>query len=338
MGKKAFVLPGLLLAWSILDHMGYNGQDSLPDWFLKLSDWTGSGYLTKSAFLLLLALGLFIDYAALNRGKGRLPKIEGEGLINPFSELWFTGKALFTRRETFASVLAWTRERREMGFSLLYGNEEAASLRDALHTRLARHYRAAAGVTAVLLLLGLWAGFAAYTHAYGHPADSACFSCMFDSLQNWWDRLDTWEKGAIVLGAFALSLLFVGFWPALGVALTAASIPASGHEIAKDIRDPKRLLTPETALSTLLALALSRVPFGRLAERLSGKGGRRFKEWLENLLKRPKKPKPKPDPDLPQKPHKPEGEEPLPRRRRRRTLPSPIRMITCTGVKRSTKG
>lgn len=64
-----------------------------------------------------------------------------------------------------------------------------------------------------------------------------------------------------------MSFMFVSFWPALGIALTAASIPASGHEIAKDIRDPKRLLTPENVISTLLALALSRVPFGRLAER-----------------------------------------------------------------------
>jgi len=303
-----FALPALLLAWSILEHAAYNGQNSLPAWFMKLSDWTGSGYRTKGVFLMLLVLALILDYAALNRVKSRLPRMEREGMITPVSELWSMLEALLTRRERFASVLSWTRERREMGFSLLYGNHEAMSIREDLQVRMLKHFRAAAGVTAMLLLLAGLAGFAAYWQAHIHPAESACFSCMFDSLQDWWDRLDFWEKSAIALGAFALSLLFVGFWPALGIAVTAASLPASGHEIAKNIRDPKRLLTPEKAIAALLGLALSRVPFGRLAESFGKRGGRKLKDWLEKLLKRRKKPEPEPVP--PKKPDKPEGEEP----------------------------
>lgn len=123
--------------------------------------------------------------------------------------------AFLQRRERFASVMAWTRERREMGFSLLYGNAEAASLQDHLRGRMQLHYRIAAGLPALLLVgAGLLAGWAAYWQAAVHPANTACFSCMFDSLQNWWDLLSNREKGAIVLGAFALALLFVGFWPA----------------------------------------------------------------------------------------------------------------------------
>lgn len=307
-----FALPALLLVWSIIDHAAYNGQGSLPDWFMKISDLTGSGYRTKGVFLLMLAIGLVLDYVSLNRVKSRLPRMEGEGWINPVPELWYMLESLLTRRERLASVMSWTRERRELGFSLLYGNQEAAALQGDLQTRMLKHFRAAAGVTAALLLVAGLAGFAAYFQAHVHPADPACFSCMFDSLQNWWDRLGFWEKSAIVLGAFALSFMFVSFWPALGIALTAASIPASGHEIAKDIRDPKRLLTPENVISTLLALALSRVPFGRLAERFGKKGGSRLKDWLEKLLKRRKEPKP--EPDLPKKPHKPDGEDPPPKK------------------------
>nr|WP_273388477.1 PrsW family glutamic-type intramembrane protease [Cohnella zeiphila] len=314
LGNVIFVFPALLLAWAIVDHAAYNGQYELPGWFMRISDWTGSGYRTKGAFLLLLALGLFLDYAALYKVRSRLPIKKGELFVNPVAELWYLAGSLLARRERFAGVMAWTRERREMGFSLLYGNREAASLQERLQTRLSLHFRVAAGMTGLLMAGLVIGGYAAYWHAHVHPPDTGCFSCMFDSMQDWWDRLSFREKSALVLGAFALSLMFVGFWPALGFALTAASIPASGHEIAADIRNPKRLLTPENAISTLLALALSRIPFGRAAERLGKKG--RLKEWLEKLLKRRKKP----EPDLPNKGHKPDGKEP-PRKKPDETPP-----------------
>jgi hypothetical protein len=181
-----------------------------------------------------------------------------------------------------------------MGFSLLYGNTEAGSVQEELKGRMQLHYRKAAGLAALLIGAGLLAGLAAYWQTPVQPDDTACFSCMFDSLQNWWDRLSFREQAAIVLGAFALALLFVGFWPALGFALSAASFPGSGHEIAKNIRDPKRLLTPENAAAVLIGIALSRIPFGRFAK----KGGERFKDWLEKLLRR----RNKPDPNIPHKP------------------------------------
>ncbi|MBD2868897.1 PrsW family glutamic-type intramembrane protease [Paenibacillus arenilitoris] len=294
MSNAVYALPALLLAWSILDHAAYNGQNDLPDWFMRIHELTGSGYLTKNAFLLMLALGLILDYAALNRVRSKLPAMAGERLIEPLSELLHMATSFFLRRERFVSVIAWTRERREAGFSMLYGNAEAVSVREELLGRMRLHYKLAAGLAALLIGAGLLAGLAAYGQAPALSDGGACFSCMFDSLQDWWDRLSGWEKGAIVLGAFALSLLFVGFWPALGIALTAASIPASGHEIAKNIRDPKRLLTPENAIAALIGLALSRVPFGRLA----GKAG----DWLKDKLEKLLKPGGKPDPDVPRKP------------------------------------
>ncbi|WP_091182539.1 PrsW family glutamic-type intramembrane protease [Paenibacillus catalpae] len=297
-----FALPVLLLAWSILDHAAYNGQNSLPDWVMKINEWTGSGYHTKDVFLLMLLLGIVMDYIALNRVRSQLPMMSSERFVDPLSELIQMWGAFFQRRESFASVLAWTRERREMGFSLLYGNTEAVALQEGLRSRMQQHYRMAAGLAILLIGASLLAGFAVYWQGHVQLDASACFSCMFDSLQNWWDRLSYREKGAILLGAFALAFMFVGFWPALGFALTAVSIPGSGHEIAKNIRDPKRLLTPENAAATLLALALSRVPFGRLAK----KGGERLKDWMEKLLKRRNKPEPdiphKPEPEVPRKP------------------------------------
>ncbi|MCK9861161.1 PrsW family glutamic-type intramembrane protease [Paenibacillus sp. ATY16] len=288
-----FTLPALLLAWSILDHAAYNGQNSLPEWFLTISEWTGSGYHTKNVFLLMLLLGIVLDYIALNRVRSQLPMIEGERFLDPLSEMIQMWRAFFAKRENFSTVMALTRERREMGFSLLYGNAEAVSVQEELRIRMLHHHRVAAALVLLLLGMGIVAGFTAYWQGHMQVEPSACFSCMFDSLQNWWDRLSLREKGAILLGAFSLALLFVGFWPALGFAFTAISIPASGHEIAKDIRDPKRLLTPENAAAALIALALSRVPFGRLAK----KGGERLEKWLEKLLKR----KSKPEPDIPHK-------------------------------------
>ncbi|GLX69386.1 hypothetical protein MU1_37310 [Paenibacillus glycanilyticus] len=304
-----FSVPALLLALSILEHAAYNGQNSLPEWVMTLNDWTGSGYQTKDLFLVMLVLGIGLDYVALNRIKDKLPLMPGDRFIDPLTELWQMAAAFFRRRERFASVLALTRERRELGFSMLYGNSEAELIREKVRGSVQLHYKKAAGIAVLLLGAGLLAGLALYIQSSVSADGTACFSCMFDSLQDWWDRLSFREKGAIVLGAFALALLFVGFWPALGFALTAASIPASGHDIAKNIRDPKRLLTPENAAAALLAIALSRIPFGRLGK----KGGGRLKDWLEKMLRR----RNKPEPDIPRKPHgdgpdrnKPEPEEP----------------------------
>ncbi|MCM3628384.1 PrsW family intramembrane metalloprotease [Paenibacillus glycanilyticus] len=289
-----YALPVVLLAWSILEHAAYNGQNALPDWVMRMNEWTGSGYHTKNIFLLMLLLGLVLDYTALNRVKSKLSMLPSDRYIDPLSELIHLWGSFFGRREGFSSMMAWIRERREMGFILLYGNAEALSVQEELRGRMQKHLRTVMGITLLLIGAGLLAGFAAYWQGHAQLDSSACFSCMFDSLQNWWDRLSFREKGAILLGAFALALLFVGFWPALGFALTAISIPGSGHEIAKNIRDPKRLLTPENAIAALIALALSRVPLGRLAK----KGGERLKNWLEKLIKR----RHKPEPDIPRKP------------------------------------
>ena len=279
LSRWTYAFPAVLLLWAILNHAAWNGQNRLPEWILTLHDWTGEGYRTEGFFLLLLVAGLFIDYFDLHRIRDRLPVLKGEGLINPLTECWQMARALLTDRKRLGYLMAFYRERRELGYSLLYGNLEAASQRDQIQEKV-RQYTAVLGAIGILMLAaGILSGIGTSMIA----ADSSCFSCLFDSLQNWWDRLSGWEQAGIILGAFALSLLFVSFWPALGIALTGAGIAGGGHEIAGYIRDPKKLLSPQNAAAAVLAVILSRIPIGKGVSWLSNKLGPTARRWLDTL-------------------------------------------------------
>ena len=300
--KWVFLFPAILLLWSILDHAAYNGQHKLPGWVFRLHEWTGSGYKTQPAFLLMLAASLIADYWSLNKIRNCLPLLPNEPLLNPFTELWNMIRSFCLDRGKFIYWLGFYRERRELGYHLLYGNEEAAGRQEPVQARVKALYQALTGLAMILLVAGLFAGIGA--HAGG--GETACFACMFDSLQNWWDGLDWYEQGVIVLGALALSLLFVGFWPAFGIAMTGAGIAGSGHETAGYIRDPKKLLTPENAFSVALGIVLSRIPFGSALKWVGKKGHRYVRKLLDKLGSQ------KPDVDVPIKPKPPksDGESP----------------------------
>ena len=298
--RWVFLFPALILLWSILDHAAYNGQYKLPDWLFAIHELAGSGYKTQPVFLMMLAASLFADYWSLNKVRRSLPALPNELLLNPFSELWNIVHALLLDRGKFGYWLGFYRERQELGFNLLYGNEEAAGRQEHVRERMKVLYLVLTGLAAVLLAAGLFAGVEAYLGG----DETACFSCLFDSLQNWWDRLEWYEQGAIILGALALSLLFVGFWPAVGIALTASGIAGSGHEIAGYIRDPKKLLTPENALAAAAGIILSRIPFGR-ALGWAGKKGRGYLRKLQGKLGFRM-----PDADVPNKPPKNDGTGP----------------------------
>lgn len=279
LSRWTYAFPAVLLLWAILNHAAWNGQNRLPEWILTLHEWTGEGYRTEGFFLLLLVAGLFIDYFDLHRIRDRLPVLKGEGLINPLTECWQMARALLTDRKRLGYLMAFYRERRELGYSLLYGNLEAADQRDQIQENV-RKYTAVLGAIGILMLAaGILSGIGASMLA----ADSSCFACLFDSLQNWWDRLSGWEQAGFILGAFALSLLFVSFWPALGIALTGAGIAGGGHEIAGYIRDPKKLLSPQNAAAAVLAVILSRIPIGKGVSWLSNKLGPTARRWLDTL-------------------------------------------------------
>lgn len=279
LSRWTYAFPAVLLLWAILNHAAWNGQNRLPDWILTLHEWTGEGYRTEGFFLLLLVAGLFIDYFDLHRIRNRLPVLPGEGLINPLTECWQMLRALLTDRKRLGYLMAFYRERRELGYSLLYGNLEAADQRDQIEDNV-RKYTAVLGAIGILMLA---AGILSSVGDFMTAADASCFACLFDSLQNWWDRLSGWEQAGIILGAFALSLLFVSFWPALGIALTGAGIAGGGHEIAGYIRDPKKLLSPQNAAAAVLAVILSRIPIGKGVSWLSNKLGPTARRWLDTL-------------------------------------------------------
>ncbi|GIO96581.1 hypothetical protein J14TS5_16670 [Paenibacillus lautus] len=298
--KWVFLFPAIMLLWAILDHAAYNGQHQLPGWVFRFHDWTGSGYKTQPAFLLILAASIFADYWSLNKIRNRLPSLPSEPLLNPFTELWNMTRSFCLDRGKFVYWLGFYRERRELGFHLLYGNEEAAGRQEPVQARVKALYQVLTGIAIILLVAGLFTGIG--THASG--GEPACFACMFDSLQDWWDRLDWYEQGAILLGVLALSLLFVGFWPAFGIAMTGMGIAGSGHEIAGYIRDPKKLFTPEKALSVAIGIVLNRIPFGK-ALSWAGKKGRHYvSKLLDKLGSR------KPDIDVPVKPKPPKHDGP----------------------------
>lgn len=280
--RWVYAFPAVLLLWAILNHAAWNGQNRLPEWVLTLHEWTGEGYRTEGFFLILLVAGLFIDYFDLHRIRDRLPVLKGEVLINPLTECWQMTRALFTDRKRLGYLIGFYRERRELGYSLLYGNLEAAGQRDQVQENV-RKYTAVLGVIGILILA---AGILSSIGASMIAGDSSCFACLFDSLQNWWDRLSGWEQAGLILGAFALSLLFVSFWPALGIALTGAGIAGGGHEIAGYIRDPKKLLSPQNAAAAVLAVILSRIPVGKGISWLSNKLGPRARRWLDTLAEK----------------------------------------------------
>lgn len=277
--KWLFLFPTIILLWAILDHAAYNGQHQLPGWVLQLSDWTGLGYKTQSTFLLMLFTSIFADYWSLNKMRSRLPALPNEPFLNPFTELWNMTYSFCLDREKFIYWLGFYRERRELGFHILYGNTEAANRQEPVQARVKALCQVLTGFTVFLLVTGLFAGIGAHSGV----AESACFTCMFDSLQDWWDRLNWYEQGALLLGALALSMLFVGFWPALGIAMTGMGIAGSGHEIAGYIRDPKKLLTPERALSAAGSIMLNRIPFGKALSWVGKKGRPYVHKLLEKL-------------------------------------------------------
>ncbi|WP_314591080.1 PrsW family glutamic-type intramembrane protease [Paenibacillus terrigena] len=296
--KWIFLFPVIILLWSILDHAAYNGQHQLPDWVFRVHEWTGSGYKTQPVFLLMLAVSLLADYWSLNKIRNRLPSLPNEPFLNPFTELWNMTRSFCQDRGKFIYWLGFYRDRRELGFHLLFGNEEAAGRQEPVEVRVKALCQALTGLAIILLVAGLFTGIGAHTSG-GEPA---CFACMFDSLQDWWDRLDWYEQGAILLGALALSLLFVGFWPAFGIVTTGMGIAGSGHEIAGYIRDPKKLLTPENALSVAINIALNRIPFGKVLTWVGSKGRHYVSKILDKLGSR------KPDIDVPDKPKPPKND------------------------------
>ncbi|GIN58211.1 hypothetical protein J8TS2_25300 [Lederbergia ruris] len=255
-----FIVPGFCLFVAILDHALWNGSYQFPDWIRAFHGLLGSGYQTKTWFLIMLAIALLIDYADFNRVRDKLPTLPHEKMINPITEIWSLLISLVKSRQQYGYYLHFYRERRELALTLLYGNKEATEERlPVLKENTLKYFEVLLVLLASIMIVFYY--FAWNQVSFGYES---CFACLFDNLQNWWDRLSGWEKGAIFAGAFTLVVPFLGVWPALIAVSTGIGLASSGKELADIIRNPKKLMTPEYAAASLLTIGMSRLPFGKI--------------------------------------------------------------------------
>ncbi|AXN37256.1 PrsW family glutamic-type intramembrane protease [Peribacillus butanolivorans] len=277
--RSSYIFPVILLVWAIFDHSIWNASYRAPDWLTGIHDLLGSGYAAKPVFLMMLGAAVIIDYWELNRVREKILLLDGETIINPVSELWNLFRSVFEERQRFGHLLLFYRERRELGFTLLHGKTEARELLSGLEANIQKYYKALIVVFVVLFT-------AMFLSNWGVTANGpeACIACLFDNLQNWWDGLSAWEKGLIVLGAFALTFPLLGFWSAIGAVSTGIGIAAGGRQTADIIRNPKKLLTPETALALGISALVSRIPFGKALVKLGDSVSPRIKPYLKRIL------------------------------------------------------
>ncbi|MFF5396227.1 PrsW family glutamic-type intramembrane protease [Peribacillus butanolivorans] len=277
--RSSYIFPVILLVWAIFDHSIWNASYRAPDWLTGIHDLLGSGYAAKPVFLMMLGAAVIIDYWELNRVSEKILLLDGETIINPVSELWNLFRSVFEERQRFGYLLLFYRERRELGFTLLHGKTEARELLSGLEANIQKYYKAL-----IVVFVALFS--AMFLSNWGVTANGpeACIACLFDNLQNWWDGLSAWEKGLIVLGAFALTFPLLGFWSAIGAVSTGIGIAAGGRQTADIIRNPKKLLTPETALALGISALVSRIPFGKALVKLGDSVSPRIKPYLKRIL------------------------------------------------------
>ncbi|MDM5339140.1 DNA/RNA non-specific endonuclease [Fictibacillus enclensis] len=253
-----FLIPLCLLGLCILDHIVWNAGYRAPAVLRGFHDLLGSGYASKPIFLGMLIAAVIIDYWDLNRAEDKLLLLPEERMINPVSELRNLLSSFYRDRERFGSLLYFYRERRELGFTLVRGDEEAKSRVHELSATVYQYYGALMFLSAILI-------FAGYGWFSGTSGLESCFACLFDSLQNWWDyRLSGTEKFMLLASAFALFFPFLGVWSALGAVSAAAGLAQSGHQIADMLRHPRKLMSPEYAAAAVFTLGFNRLPFGKI--------------------------------------------------------------------------
>ncbi|WP_314728261.1 polymorphic toxin type 30 domain-containing protein [Bacillus sp. Marseille-Q3570] len=274
-----YIFPSFLLAWAIFDHAIWNSFYSAPGWITAIHDLLGSGYAAKPLFLIMLAISIFLDYKSLNRVGGKLLLLNGEHVINPFSEMWNLVISITTDRKRFGYFLMFYRERRELGFTLLHGNSEAESLVPRIQKNIQQYYKALA-----VIALALFAALFLKEWIDSHHTPQGCIACLFDQLQNWWDRLSGLEKAIIIGGAFALTFPLLGFWASIGAVTTGIGVAAGGQGIADIIRNPKKLLTPETALAVGVSAILSRIPFANALKKFGDPIASKLKKYWDDLI------------------------------------------------------
>ncbi|PTQ53574.1 MAG: hypothetical protein HSCHL_1751 [Hydrogenibacillus schlegelii] len=275
-GAYAYLFPAALLFLAILDHAAWNGQDDFPRWVLNLHAFFGAGFQAIPLLLVLWIVAIVYDYWDLNRVREELPRLPSEHWLNPLTEAYETFRVFFTKREDVFLLLAFYRERRQLGFTWLYGDEDARERGEALDGRL--HQWLMWLSTAAVFLLFTWA---AWNWLLTWPdADGSCFTCLFDGFTRWWGGLPWYEKAGLLFGIFALSFPLLGFWSAVGLALTVYDVAETADDLAELWRDPRKLQSPEVVLGTALTLGMMVLPGGPGKKPLASLAFRRFERHM----------------------------------------------------------
>jgi len=254
--RYAYLIPALLLFLAILDHAAWNGQNDFPRWILNLHAFFGAGFQAIPMLLVLWIVAIIYDYWDLNRVREELPRLPSERWLNPVSELYEAARYFFTRREDVFLLGIFYRERKQLGFTLLYGDEEERERGEALDNLLYQRWMwLTSAALFILIALAIWSWGVAWA-----PVDGTCFTCLFDNFARWWGGLPGYEKAALLFGVFALSFPLLGIWSAVGLALTVYDVAETVVDLREIWRDPRKLESPEVALGTALTLGLMALP------------------------------------------------------------------------------
>src|SRR5690606_23002001 len=240
-GRKAYLLPGILFLWAVFDYGVYNvSLNGLSPGVELLDLLTGYGHFFKWGFVVALIAAVLWDFREINRVSDRLPRLPKKELIEPVTEFLTLCRAFLKGRQEWGHALLFLRERRQMAFSLLHG-DEATSSKEPLDTPSRR--RAVLAALGCLLLVAI----GALLNAHALSSDTAYFAGLIDDLAKWWEGLSWYEKAAVLLTVLLTAALLTvatgGGWIAAGftglsAALTLQEVLSNPRPVTSFLRNP----------------------------------------------------------------------------------------------------
>lgn len=204
--RLVWILPSVMWLWAVLIHGVYNADTKSPVWLTKALEAVNDGRGYVHITVLLILLGVAIDYWHMSRVTEGIPLLPGERFINPLVEHWWP-ISLALNRQWSAAYLAprWLRERRRLAHLTLLASEtndqppELAPVRNRIG-----QWSPLVGLASLLLL---WLGNAKADTNHAHIIQ------WFQRLWRWWKDLPLETQVAIIVGIVALTLLTIYVMP-----------------------------------------------------------------------------------------------------------------------------
>ncbi|MGX9707556.1 PrsW family glutamic-type intramembrane protease [Laceyella tengchongensis] len=274
LGSYSLVIPVIGFLWVFLDHAAWNSDGEFDDWVYTVHEAIGSGFQTKSVFLLLLIGAIVYDYVQLNRIRRHLPLLQKEVIIEPIMEFIVLFFSLIGERKRFWYSLVFYRDRRELGFRLLVEQDKQDYTEiEKLKIRTNAVKKQLAAFLLILFILCVPLVSTAYSFAKV-GSEPTCIACVFEDIGDWWDGLSTFEQLMIMGSVFALSTLFTGGWSALALALTAGDLLGMAGEFGAFLRNPRAWLQGlsrlggQEALAYAVGAGLERIPEVKIGKKM----------------------------------------------------------------------